>query len=132
MKVVLDSNVIVSAFATRGLCLSIFELSILTNTVVVSKYILSEVERILKNKIEVPINTVNNIIKYLEETCEILDYKKLPKRVCRDKDDDNIIALALSNNMNLIITGDKDLLVLKKYKHISIISPKDYWKIISV
>ena len=131
MKVVLDSNVIVSAFATRGLCLSIFELSILTNTVVVSKHILSEVERILKNKINVPINTVNNIINYLEENCEILDYTKLPKRVCRDKDDDNIIALALSNNINLIITGDKDILILKKYKHISIISPKDYWKIIS-
>ncbi|MCK4523681.1 putative toxin-antitoxin system toxin component, PIN family [candidate division WOR-3 bacterium] len=131
MKVVLDSNVIVSAFATRGLCLSIFELSILTNTVVVSKHILSEVERILKNKINVPINTVNNIINYLEENCEILDYTKLPKRVCRDKDDDNIIALALSNNINLIITGDKDILILKKYKHISINSPKDYWKIIS-
>lgn len=131
MKIVLDSNVIISAFATRGLCLSIFELSILTNTVVVSQYILSEVERILKNKIKVPNKIVNKIMNYLKETCEILDYKELPKSVCRDKNDDDIIALALSNNINLIITGDKDLLILKKYKHISIISPKEYWKIIS-
>ncbi len=128
MKVILDSNVIVSAFATRGLCSSIFELSVLTDTIIISEYILNEVERILKKKIHIPHNIVNQIMNYLKETCEIMSYKELPKRICRDKDDDNIIALAFSNNINLIITGDKDLLVLKKYKHISIISPKEYWK----
>jgi len=46
--------------------------------------------------------------------------------VCRDPDDDNILAAAVSGKCDCIITGDKDLLVLKEYEGIDIFSPRDF------
>ena len=48
-------------------------------------------------------------------------------KVCRDPDDDQILADALINHIDVIITGDKDLLDIKKYKGVRILAPKDYW-----
>ena len=46
--------------------------------------------------------------------------------VCRDKDDDNIIAAAVSSECDCIITGDNDLLVLQHFSGIDILSPKKF------
>jgi putative PIN family toxin of toxin-antitoxin system len=127
MKIVLDSNVIVSAFASRGLCASLFEVLIVREKIIISEHILSEVSRILKKKVKLPEKNINEIIDFLRVTAEIKDYEKMTQCVSRDKDDDEIIALAVSSNSKIIITGDKDLLVLKKYKNIRILSPKDFW-----
>lgn len=128
MKLILDSNVIVSAFATRGICASLFEAILVADVIVTSEDILDEVSRILKRKIKLPQVDVEEIILFLRENTEVMNYDKLEKQVCRDKDDDNVLALALSNGIHIIVTGDKDLLILKKYKTISIISPKEFWK----
>jgi len=53
--------------------------------------------------------------------------KKLTKTLSRDADDDNILAAAGSKKVDCIVTGDKDLLVIKKYKNIKILSPRDFW-----
>jgi predicted nucleic acid-binding protein len=65
-----------------------------------------------------------------KEFCIVSDYEKLKEIICRDKNDNDIIALALSNNVGYLITGDNDLLVLKKYKNVKIISPRDFWVIV--
>jgi putative PIN family toxin of toxin-antitoxin system len=46
--------------------------------------------------------------------------------VCRDPRDDKFLSLAVSGNADLIITGDKDLLVLHPFRGIDIIRPIDY------
>ena len=48
------------------------------------------------------------------------------ENVSRDTDDNKILKCALEGNADFIITGDKDLLVLKEYKNIKIINPKGY------
>jgi predicted nucleic acid-binding protein len=40
-----------------------------------------------------------------------------------------VLADAVINEIEVIITGDKDLLDLKNYKGIKIISPKEYWNL---
>lgn len=129
MKLVLDSNVIVSAFATRGICTSLFEVLIISDEIIISEDILREVSRILRTKMKMPKKDVSQITEYLRENTQVMQYMPLEKQICRDEDDDKILALAISNNAKIIITGDKDLLVLKKYKEISILSPKEFWKI---
>ncbi|MFO5470502.1 MAG: putative toxin-antitoxin system toxin component, PIN family, partial [Dolichospermum sp.] len=47
-------------------------------------------------------------------------------QVCRDPKDDKFLSLAIAGNANIIITGDEDLLVLKCYQNIPILSPKDF------
>lgn len=130
MKIVLDSNIIVAAYAGRGLCNSLFELCLDRYSVVISNFILEEVYRTLYSKLKMPKKNVQIIIDYLKEFCILSEYEKLISKVCRDKNDDDIIALALSNNADYLITGDKDLLVLKKYKNIKILSPREFWVIV--
>ena len=55
----------------------------------------------------------------------IVDPAPLAKPVCRDKDDDNILATALAAGCDALITGDQDLLVLKKYARFAILSPNE-------
>jgi predicted nucleic acid-binding protein len=46
--------------------------------------------------------------------------------VCRDPDDDHVLAAALGASADLILTGDKDLLVLRVYQGIRIRSPRQF------
>ena len=129
MKVILDSNIIIAAFSSRGLCHSVFELCLDRFTIIISEHILSEVFRIFIKKIKMPESRANEVIKYLREYCLVKDFEKLDERICRDSDDDNILALAKSSQPKYIITGDGDLLVLKKYNLIPIIMPREFWNI---
>jgi len=47
-------------------------------------------------------------------------------RACRDPDDDHVLALALSGNADVIVTGDQDLLILDPFQGVRILSPRDY------
>lgn len=53
---------------------------------------------------------------------EVIDAPPLPKPVCRDPDDDAVLAVALAANVDFIVSGDHDLLVLKRYRHIPIVT----------
>ena len=130
MKVVLDSNIYIAAFSSRGLCSSLFELCLDSTTILISEHIISEVSKNLIKKIKLPADKTNDIIIYLREQCIVKGYKKLSEKVCRDTDDNNILALACDNRADYIITGDKDLLVLKKFDLIPIIDPREFWIII--
>jgi len=46
--------------------------------------------------------------------------------ICRDPNDDMIIACAIDAAADYIVTGDEDLLTLKRYKDIVIINPRNF------
>ncbi|MGC8555368.1 MAG: putative toxin-antitoxin system toxin component, PIN family [Candidatus Acidulodesulfobacterium sp.] len=127
MKVVLDSNVIIAAFSARGLCSELFENCILNQQIIISEFILHEVEEKLIKKIKLPQKIVYEIIEYLRNTFSLVEPKLIDSNICRDKNDLKIIGTALAGNAQIIITGDKDLLILKQYKKINIVSPRDFW-----
>ncbi|KAF0145504.1 MAG: hypothetical protein FD156_785 [Nitrospirae bacterium] len=127
MRVVLDSNVIIAAFAARGLCSEVFEVCLSGHSIVISEHILSEVKINLTKKVRLPESVVKDIIGYLRDEAERVKPRELADSPCRDKDDNIIIGTALSGNAEFIITGDEDLLVLKKYKGIDIVTPREFW-----
>ena len=129
MIVVLDSNVIVAAFAGRGLCSSVFELCINKYTICISEHILTEVKKALTKKIKLPATKAAAINEYLQEFCQVNTYAPLCSPICRDSDDDNILALSVQSNADYIITGDTDLLEVKSFGEIPIISPRRFWEI---
>ena len=129
MKVILDSNIVVAAFSSRGLCQSLFELCLDRYTIIISDHILTEISRVLHKKFKMPREKVEAIIDYLNEFCECVQYEKLENAVCRDKDDDEILALGQRIKADYIITGDKDLLVLKSFNSIPIVLPRESWNI---
>lgn len=128
MRVVLDTNVIIAAFASRGLCADIFEVCLENHNLIVSDFILSEVVKNLNNKLQLPKSLSQEIIDYLRDVSSSVEPDKVDKSICRDKDDVMIIGTALSGKAQCIITGDNDLLILRKYSGISIVTPREFWR----
>ena len=64
------------------------------------------------------------------DLCEFVKPEPLDERVCRDEDDDVVLATALAGKADVIVTGDEDLLVLKKFRGIEILSPRQFLKLL--
>jgi putative PIN family toxin of toxin-antitoxin system len=127
MRVVLDTTVIVAAFAARGLCAEVFEVCVSGHSIVLSEHILSETQDKLIKKVKLPQKAALAIIDYLRGIAEIVTPVRLDKSICREKDDVIIIGTAISGLANFIITGDEDLLILKTYKDVKIVMPRQFW-----
>jgi len=129
MKVVLDTNVIISSFATRGLCHSVFENCLDRFEIVISSTLTKEIRNALKIKLKLPKLFIEETLDYLSENATSVKINKLLSGICRDPKDDHIIGLADSAGANYIITGDQDLLILKKYGDTQIVTPRQFWQI---
>lgn len=56
---------------------------------------------------------------------ELVDPPALPQPICRDPDDDQLLALARTADVDLIISGDDDLLSLGSFGGIAIVAPAE-------
>jgi uncharacterized protein len=126
MRIVLDANVIVAAFAARGLCESVMEVCLSEHEIVLSEQLLDEILRSLLQKIRLPSGIVDGIGELLREHAKMLNLIPIALSVCRDPDDIKVLSLAVASKADYIVTGDKDLLVLKKFEDIPILSPRSF------
>jgi putative PIN family toxin of toxin-antitoxin system len=126
MKIVLDANVIIAAFAARGLCESIMEVCLSDHEILLCDELLEEILRNLRRKIKLSAKIVDEIGDLLLEQAKMIDPVSLSLDICRDPDDVKILGLAVSANAHYIVTGDKDLLVLKEFQGIPILSPRAF------
>lgn len=127
MRITLAPNVLIAAFITRGTCHELFEYSAQHHELVLSPFLLEEFRRILLQKFGMTKGDVTEAVALLHQRVEVVNPEPLPEPVCRDKDDDQVLATALSGACTCIVTGDKDLLVLDEHKGVAIISPKEFW-----
>ena len=67
MRIFLDTNVLVSAFASRGLCADLFELILLEHELVVGTQVIAELRRALRKKIKLPVARCDEIDEFLRE-----------------------------------------------------------------
>ena len=128
MRVVLDSNVIVAAFAARGICSALFEYCIENDEVVLCDEIVAEVERVLIKKVGVPKGIVRDIVSYLRDHTEVFEPRTVESTACRDESDLPVLGVALSGSCGHIVTGDTDLLSIGEWAGVEIVSPRDYWQ----
>ena len=127
MKVTLDTNVLIAAFISHGVCNELLEYCALNHEIFLSGFILGELEEKLTGKFGFSKRETNNVIRILKSRCTIVQTAELPSPISRDPDDDNIIATAIAGLCDCIITGDKDLLVLNQVSGIRIILPNQFW-----
>jgi putative PIN family toxin of toxin-antitoxin system len=59
----------------------------------------------------------------VRQLAEVIEPPPLAQPVCRDPDDDELLALAIAAQADLIVSGDNDLLVLQQFNGIPILSP---------
>ncbi len=128
MKIVLDTNVLIAAFLTHGICAELVEHCIRHHQPTISPFILKEFSRILREKFEFPKTEIVEAEKLLLSRMISVNPLPLKEPACRDSDDDWVLSTAVSGECHCIITGDKDLLTLKRYQGIDILSPRDFWK----
>ena len=130
MNIILDNNVIIAAFASRGLCQSIFELCLDRYSIFISDYILKEIGVNLQKKINMSKSKTDAFLEYLREYSTVLECENLKKPVCRDRNENHILTLAKCTDADYIITGDDDLLTLKRFESTAIVSPRGFWDIV--
>ena len=127
---VVDTNVLISGLIWGGSpkkCLDKFRYE--------SNYILllsPELLHEFRSKLLHKFNVEEKIVtEWVEEFLEYSE-KVIPNyttRICRDPNDNMILDIAKSGKADFIITGDKDLLILKEFENIKIISAKSFLKI---
>ena len=129
MRVVLDSNVLIAAFVTRGACAELLEHCVREHELVASEAILDEVREKLVDKIGIAASDAEAAVKLIRTRFAIVEPAKLGRRVSRDPDDDVILGTAVAGRCELIVTGDEDLLVLESHEGVRIVSPRGFWSL---
>ena len=127
MKVFVDTNVLVAAYAARGLCSDLFRLILAQHELVVSRQVLGELERVLRDKIGLPEALIGEILATLAAHLFDSDSDLRSPLVLRDSDDEPILAAEIAAGAAALITGDADLLEAAPMSPISIHSPRALW-----
>lgn len=126
MRVLLDTNVLISAILFRGLPRSLLDRAIRGELdLVTSPVLLDELEKILTDRFQVPSELARLARSELEILAEAVVPDDVPA-VSRDPDDDQVLAAAVVGDVEAIVTGDRDLLVLESHRGIAILSPAEF------
>ena len=127
MKVFLDTNVLVSAFAARGLCADLMRLLLAEHEVCTGEVNLIELRRVLAERLRAepePIARVERLLR--AQGIAPMPTDLLPIDV-RDPDDAWVIATAAASGAALLVTGDQDLLVLGARAPFPVVTPREAW-----
>jgi len=125
VKVVVDTNVLVSGLVAEGICRDLVKRCLPACELIASPALLKELEETLRDKFKLDPAELPFLKTYADEAL-VLKSRPLPNPVCRDRDDDELLTTALTGGAENILTGDKDLLVLKEFQGIKILSPRQF------
>jgi putative PIN family toxin of toxin-antitoxin system len=125
VRLVVDTNVLIAGLIAEGLCRDIVKRRLPAYELFTSRALLDELAERLEAKFGLSPKELP-LLKIYEDEATVLKPAALPKRVCRDADDDEVLATALAAHAEMILTGDKDLLVLREFQGIRILSPRQF------
>jgi len=131
MKVFADTNFLVSAFATRGLSADVFQLVLAEHQVMTGEFNLTELKRVLTEKLKVP----KQITVEAEELLRRYHIEPVPDNPSgvqvRNDDDRWVLESAIRACADVLITGDKDLLdVSNQVPQLKILTPREFWELL--
>ncbi|MEO8068623.1 MAG: putative toxin-antitoxin system toxin component, PIN family [Flavobacteriales bacterium] len=131
VRLVVDANIILSALI--GGELRWFR-EVLANDdldLLVSSNMLEEIERVASRpyfRKYFPVEEAVEILAIVERNGTLVKVKPPYDQICRDPKDDYLLALSKKGKADFLITGDDDLLVLKKYGKTRIMKPGAFRK----
>jgi putative PIN family toxin of toxin-antitoxin system len=128
VRAVFDTNVLIAAFLTEGLCSGLLiRARKQAFNLVLCDDIIREFEGILIKKFKLTSTDISEISAIVSEAASEILHKLNPiPNICRDPNDDMMIACAIDATADYIVTGDEDLLILKKYKDVIIINSRNF------
>jgi uncharacterized protein len=130
VRVFLDTNVLASAVATRGICADLLQAALAEHEVVVSEQVLTELGRVLQTKFRTSTELAQETLDFLRREAEVVaDAPKLQIRV-RDEDDKGIVEQAVAGGADVLVTGDRDLLEMGEDRPLPIVNPRGFWELL--
>jgi len=127
VRVFLDTNVLVSAFATRGLCNELYEFILDEHEWITGEVILGELCRVLKDRIGVSAADIKAIEEILRDRIVVPTPRDPYPLDIKDPDDKWVLATAVAGNADVLVTGDSDLLEVASQAPLRIMTPRDFW-----
>jgi uncharacterized protein len=131
-RVVLDTNLIVSGLFWRGIPGDIYDFAVGGKyLLLVSQALLDELEDVLiRRKFEKQFQqrniTANDFLSAFALLAGVVTPINLEDDSIRDPDDVAVLACAIGGNADIVVTGDKDLLVLQSYRGIKIMTAREF------
>ncbi len=130
MRIFLDTNVIVSAVATRGLCADVLHVVVAEHDLLIGKTVLKELRRVLRQKLRLPTATLNELDAFLRRHSTIIS-KQAPLAVSlSDVNDEAVLAEAVAGGADILVSGDRDLLQIADAAPIPILAPRGLWELL--
>lgn len=136
MRLILDTNVVISGLLWRGPSARLIDLAVeQTVTICVNPFLAEELAKKLNmrkfaSRIAAGGLTPEKLCEQYLALCERVPPLTIT-RLCRDADDDNVLAAALSARADLIVSGDNDLRVLRMFEGVSIVNSVDALSVLS-
>ena len=128
MKIFLDTNVLASAAATRGLCADVVREVFASHDLFISEQVLNELKRVLKLKFGVGQDLIDDFVWLLQQDSVLAQPSQVPRVKLQDKEDLTILAAAITAGAEALITGDKELLNLGRVENLKILGPRQFWE----
>lgn len=128
MRVFLDTNVIVSAVTTRGLCADVFRTVLSDHELITSSRVLEEVRRILVEKFAVPDTLIREYLELIEQDAIVAEPGDVPTLSIKDRSDVEIVAAAVGGGADVFVTGDREVQDIKGIQKMRLVSPRTFWE----
>lgn len=127
MRVFLDTNVLASSIATRGVCSELLESIIHEHVLLTCQLVLDELERVLADKFQLPQPVIVGFLGLLKAESRIVASQDTLSLSIKDAADISILACAIAGEAEVFVTGDRELLDLKQARGLPIVSPRQLW-----
>jgi len=130
LRVFPDTNVLASAFGTRGLCADVLRLILREHELVTGEVVLEELRGVSRRKFGVPAKAVTEIESFLRGYQVQRKPHELPGLKLGDRNDLMVIGSALKAEAEILVTGDREMLELdEKPEALQIVSPREFWNV---
>jgi uncharacterized protein len=127
MKIVLDTNVIVSMALGGTLGILADEWDRGSFQVVISEPIAAEYAAVLlRPKFNLPRDVVDAVLVYIHRKAEYITPEETITAISSDPTDNRFLECAISGHVEYLVSGDPHLLELKQYRGIPILTPREF------
>lgn len=127
MKIFLDTNVLVSAYTARGICADLLRHILAEHELVTGEVNLTELRRVLGERFRASPTQVAEIEAELRDETIIPKPDEPSSLPIRDPDDRWVLASAVAGAVEMLVTGDQDLLAVALQAPLPIVSPRGCW-----
>lgn len=128
MKVYVDTNVVLAAFATRGLCADLFAHVLLEHELLVGETVIRELRTTLRIKLKLSRNDIGEVEALLRDQTVVSTPTEHLGLGISDPDDEWIVAEAMAGEADTLVTGDATLQKLGRRAPLPIVSPRGLWE----